>query len=274
MKILIACDMEGITGVTVWDHVDPSKLEYQRFRHLMTGDVNSAIEGAFEGGADVVIVADGHWNGTNILIEELDKRAQLNCGLGTAPFSMMQGIDETFDGVIFIGYHARASSQYGVLDHTWSSKISNLWINDVLVGEYGLNAALAGFFDVPVVMISGDQTVCAQARELIGNIETAVVKQATGRFSAACLPPEISQKLIRETAGKAVARLKIGDRPDPYSLSTPVTVTIEFISSEMADKAERIPGAHREGVRVSIPSSDMRAAYLAFRAAANLASLE
>jgi D-amino peptidase len=273
MKILISSDMEGISGVTLWDHVDPSHSEYQRFRRIMTADVNAAIKGTFEGGADEIIVTDGHWNGTNILIEEIDKRVQLNSGLGTAPFSMMQGIDQTFDGVILVGYHARASSQDGILDHTWSTNITNVWLNDVLVGEYGLNAALAGYFGVPVIMITGDQTACAQALELIGNLEFAEVKQATGRFSASCLPPEVSQELIRQAAFKAVMRLKNGDTPKPYLLASPVLLTIDFMTSDMADKVERIPGAYREGVRVKISAPDMSAAYNSFRAAAGLASL-
>jgi D-amino peptidase len=273
MKILIACDMEGISGVTSWDHVDPSHSEYQRFRRIMTADVNAAIEGAFTGGADEVIVTDGHWNGTNIVIEDLDRRAKLNTGLGTSKLSMMEGIDGTFAGVIFVGYHARASSPLGVLDHTWSTKISNVWLNEKLVGEYGLNAALAGSFGVPVIMISGDQTACGQAEELIGEIEKAVVKIATGRYSATCLPPVKAQELIRTSASNAVQRLIKKDNPKPYVASSPVNITIEFIASDMADRAERIPGAVRNGVKVSIPSPDMRTAYISFRAAAGLASL-
>jgi len=273
MKILIACDMEGISGVTTWDHVDPSHSEYQRFRRIMTADVNAAIAGAYTGGASEVIVTDGHWNGTNIVIEDLDKRVKLNTGLGTSKYSMMEGIDGTVNGVIFLGYHARASSQQGVLDHTWSTKISNVWLNEKLVGEYGLNAALAGSYGVPVIMISGDQTACGQAEELIGKLEKAVVKIATGRYSATCLPPAIAQELIRTTASSAVQRLKKGDAPKPYAVLTPVNVTIEFIASDMADRAERIPGAIRNGIKVTIPAPEMSTAYIAFRAAAGLASL-
>jgi D-amino peptidase len=272
MKILIACDMEGITGVTMWEHVDPSQPEYQRFRKIMTADVNAAIKGAFDGGADEIVVSDGHWNGSNILVEEIDPRVRLNSGLTTAPFSMMQGIDESFDGVFFVGYHARASSQFGILDHTWSGKITNLWLNDALVGEYGLNAALAGYFGVPAIFITGDQTACGQATELLGMLETAVVKQASGRFSAECLPPSVSQAAIREGAKRALLRLKKGDVPDPYIVDTPITVTVEFLSSEMADRAERVPGASREGTRVAATLSDMREAYVTFRAMAGLAA--
>src|SRR5271157_1715023 len=153
----------------------------------MTDDVNAAVCGAFEAGTNEVIVVDGHWNGFNILIEELDPRARLNSG-SPAPFGMMQGIDQNVDGVFFIGYHARQGSQEAVLDHTWSNTcVANVWLNERIAGEYMLNAALAGHFNAPVLMISGDQTVCAQATEQIGALEAAVVKQASGHFSADCL---------------------------------------------------------------------------------------
>lgn len=271
MKILIAADMEGITGVVNWDQVTPGHFEYPRFRKLMTQDVNAAIKGAFDGGANEVVVADGHWHGTNILIEELDSRARLNSSTA-APHSMMQGIDETVDGIIFVGYHARQGSTSAVLDHTWSSKsVANLWLNDVLVGEFGLNAALAGYFAVPVIMVTGDQTVCAQTAELLGEMETAVVKQATGRYSAECLTPEVAQKLISEAAKRAVLNLKRGHAPEPFIIDTPVLVTVDLMTSDMADRALRIPGAQRDGNRVSVETPDMNAAYSAFRTIVGMA---
>ena len=179
MKILIAADMEGITGVTTWDQVDTKHPEYIRFRRLMTEDVNAAIRGAYDAGATEVIVADGHSRGSNILVEDLDRRARLNSG-SPSPFSMMQGIDESVDAVFFIGYHARNGSENAILDHTWSSRtVANVWLNDRLTGEYGLNAALAGYFGVPIIMASGDQTACQQMSELLGDVEMAVVKLAT-----------------------------------------------------------------------------------------------
>src|SRR5688500_19182509 len=209
MKILIAVDMEGITGVTTWDQVTPGHAEYGRFRKLMTQDVNAAIRGAYDAGAEEVLVADGHWNGSNILIEELDPRARLNTG-SPSPFSMMQGIDDSIDGVMFIGYHARNGSPSAILDHTWSSRtVANIWLNDMLTGEYGLNAALAGHFGVPVIMVSGDQTACAQVSELLGALETAVVKQATGRFAAGCLTPQAVQEMIVACGARAVEGLYV-----------------------------------------------------------------
>jgi D-amino peptidase len=238
----------------------------------MTQDVNAAIRGAMEAGADEVIVADGHWNGSNILIEELDPRVRLNTG-SPAPFSMMQGIDESVDGVFFIGYHARNGTPNAVLDHTWSSKaVANVWLNDILTGEYGLNAAVAGHFGVPVIMASGDQTACAQIVELLGDMEIAVVKQAVGRFAAECLPLQVTQDMIYLSAMRAVERLEEGDVPDPFVLDTPVRVTIEFFTSDMADRATRIPFTQRDGTRVSLSAPEMASAYNGFRAMVMLAT--
>ena len=258
--------------MTTWDHVTPGHVEYARFRKLMTQDVNAAIRGALEAGADEVIVADGHWNGSNILIEELDPRARLNSG-SPSPFSMMQGIDDTVDGVFFIGYHARNGTPNAILDHTWSSRtVANVWLNDILTGEYGLNAAVAGHFGVPAVMATGDQTACSQIVELLGDMETAIVKQATGRFAAECLAPSVTQEMIAQAASRAVERLLDGDVPDPFVLDTPVRVTVEFFTSDMADKASKIPFTQREGTRVSFTVEEMASAYSGFRSMVMLAS--
>jgi D-amino peptidase len=273
MKILIASDMEGITGVTNWDQVDPNHAEYPRFRRLMTNDINAAIRGAFISGADEILVTDGHDRGTNILLEELDPRAHLICGDFT-PLAMIQGVDQGVDGVIFVGYHARAGSQNGILDHTWSSKrVANLWLNDILVGEYGLNGAVAGHFNVPVLMLSGDQTACAQASELLGNIETAVVKKAVSRMAAECLPLQATGELIKKAAAQAVKRLKAGDAPKPYIVAAPVQVTIDFNTSDQADQAAIFPESRRlDGRRLALTADNMLAAYLAFQAALAMVS--
>lgn len=271
MKILIAVDMEGITGVTIWDQVTPGHAEYARFRKLMAQDVNAAVRGAYDAGADEVIIADGHWHGSNILIEELDPRVRLNSG-SPAPFSMMQGIDESVDAVFFVGYHARSGSPNAVLDHTWSSRVVNLWLNDILTGEYGLNAAVAGHYGVPVIMVSGDHTACAQMSELLGDVEMAVVKQATGRFAAECLSPQTTQELIYEAACRAVERLSQGAATDPFVLDVPIRVTVEFAESDMADRVSLLPYTQRDGTRVTFPAKEMETAYRAFRSMVSLSA--
>jgi D-amino peptidase len=266
MKILIAADMEGITGVVHWDQVAPGHAEYPRFRQLMTQDVNAAIRGACEAGAAELVVTDGHNNNRNILIEALDARARLNSGTG-APLSMVQGADQGVDAAFFIGYHARIGAQNAILDHTWSDeRVANLWINGQLFGETGLNAAVCGHFDVPVILISGDQAVCAEARQLLGDLETAEVKHAYGRMAAECLPPTVSQEIIFTAARRAVERLRSGQAPRPFKINPPITMQVDFVQSEMADKAMIMPGARRLHDRqVSYLASDMPTIYFAFR---------
>ena len=270
MKILIAADMEGVSGVTNWDQVTAGHPEYTRFRRIMTEDVNAAVRGAFDAGAKEVFVTDGHASGSNILVEELDPRALLNTG-SPSPLSMVQGVDEV-DGVIYVGYHARAGSPEGILDHTWSSKtVANVWLNDILMGEYGLNAAVAGHFDVPVLMVTGDQTACAQTVELLGDLESVVVKHATGRYSAECLPPKAAQDMIQKAAEKAVSRLAKRKAPEPFVLEEPFLLSVEFFNSAMADHAMRMPGANRDGTCVSLSLPEMVTVYNTFRALVALA---
>lgn len=265
MKILIAADMEGITGVVHWNHVAPSHPEYTRFRRLMTGDVNAAVRGAFDGGAGEVVISDGHNDGRNILIEELDPRARLNSG-SPAPFSMVQGIDGGVDGVLFVGYHARIGAPYAILEHTWSDeRVYAVRLNGRMVGEIGLNAAVCGHFNAPVLMISGDQTACAEARELLGAVETAVVKTASGRMSAELLPPDASGHLIYTAAHSAVRALVEGNAPQPLRLNAPISIEVEFVQSEMADKAALLPAATRTNRCVQYTGADMPTIYAAFR---------
>jgi D-amino peptidase len=271
MHVLIAADMEGITGVVNWDQVTPGQSEYERFRLLMTEDVNAAVRGAYEAGAEQVIITDGHSGGTNILLEKLDPRGVLNCG-SPSPYSMVQGVDST-EGVLFVGYHARAGTPNAILDHTWSSRcVRNVWLNGVLVGEYGLNAAVAGYWNVPVIMISGDQTACAQAVELLGELECAVVKQASGRFSAECLSPKNAQETIQKASCAAVTKLKRGKEPKPYRVEKPVTLMVEFSTSDMADQVMWMPRAERQGTRISVVVDDMPEAYHLFRGMVALAA--
>jgi D-amino peptidase len=266
MKILISADMEGITGITTWEQVTPGKTEYLRFRSIMTADVNAAVRGAFDGGADDVAIADGHWNATNILLEELDPRAKLNSG-SPSPFSMMQGLGEDVSGVIFVGYHARQGSRNAVLDHTWSDTcVANVWLNDVLGGEYSLNGALAAHYGAPVLMATGDQTACAQMEEQFGAIETVVVKQATGRYSAECLPPDLTHRMIEASAKLSVQRLLKHEVPLSFMVNAPIKITVELQSSDMADRAMLLPGVIREDRKLTFTAEDMPIAYSSFRA--------
>jgi D-amino peptidase len=238
----------------------------------MTDDVNAAISGALEAGVDEVLVADGHWNSDNLMIELLDSKARLNYGT-PSPFSMIQGIDEDVDIVFFIGYHARAGTQAAILDHTWSNiNVANVWINEHLVGETGLNAAVCGHFGVPVLMISGDLAVANEAKELIPEIHTVVVKQASGRYAASCLHPKEAQNLIRQGAKLAIQAYQNGQGAQVFKVSQPVQIKIEFKSTEMVDKSQIVPGVERLSSKTLLfNAEDMPTAYQTFRTVVRMA---
>lgn len=271
MRILIAADMEGISGVVSWDHVNPDHKEYSRFRKIMTDEVNAAIRGLFEGGADTVLVVDGHAGGRNLLIEDLDPRVQLHSG-SPSPLGMVTGADADINGAVFVGYHARAGTKNAIADHTWSGKrVANLWLNGDLVGETGLNAAVCGHFDVPVLMVTGDRAVCREATTLLGDLETVAVKEGTGRQAAHCLPPEVACEQIHDAARRAAARLRAGNAPRPFRASAPVVMTVEFPDSAMADRAALLPGTEREERRIRYTGEDILVVLRAMRTALALA---
>ena len=185
LKVFISADMEGIAGVVNSDQTSSSGNDYNLARRWMTEEVNAAIRGALEAGATEIVVNDSHGSMRNIIVSELSPAARLITG-SPKPLSMMQGIDDSFDAVIFIGYHAHAGTKDGVLDHTYSgSRIASIRVNGMELGETGLNALIAGWYGVPVVLVAGDSTVCSQAQEKLGKeLEVAPVKEAVGRYSA------------------------------------------------------------------------------------------
>ena len=273
MRILISADMEGISGVVDPTHVTSTHTEYQRFRKIMTDDVNAAIRGAFAGGATQVVVSDAHGNKTNILVEYLDERAEINSG-GIAPFGMIEGVEDRYDAAMFVGYHACMGTPIAILSHTISSaRVASIWMNDRLAGEIGLNAALCGYFGTPVILISSDLAGCKEAEQWIPGIEQVVTKVATSRHSARCLATAASQKLIEKSAKSAVERFAAGQGPKPLVMESPVKIVLEVLQAAMADTAAALPGGERlDGRKIAIPAGEMPAAYRALRAAINLAS--
>jgi len=224
-KIYISADMEGVVGVVTNEQLGPTGFEYQRFREFMTQEVNAAIEGALAGGATQVVVSDSHGNGQNLLIEKLPRDVLL-VRSWPRPLMMMQGIDSSFAGAVFIGYHAGTTSMEGVRAHTISSaRLADVRLNDRSMSEAGINAAIAGHFNVPIIAISGDDVVVKETTALLGNVEGAVVKWANGFHSATTMMPEASYQLIREKVQKAVGRIKDFK---PYKVAAPVKLDVRF----------------------------------------------
>jgi D-amino peptidase len=242
LKVYLSVDMEGVAGTVTGDQLGPTGFEYERFRGFMTNEALAAIEGARAAGASEFVVSDSHGNGENLLIERFPKDVTI-VRSWPRPLAMMEGIDESFDAVLFIGYHASTTNPQGVRAHTMSSaNLADLRLNGVSVPEAGLNAAIAGHFNVPVVMISGDDAIVKEAQALLGPIEGAVVKWALGFHSARTLTPESSCDLIREEAKKAISRLK---ERKPYRVKAPVTLDVRFKNYRPSEVLAYLPVVER-----------------------------
>ncbi len=270
MKVFISADLEGVTGVVHEEHVMRDGREHDRARKFMTQEVNAAVEGALEAGATEIVVNDSHGTMRNIIPEELHEAAELVTG-SPKPLSMMQGIDDTFDAAFFVGYHAMPSSFSSVLGHTYHGRVVyNLKVNKRIMGETGVNAAVAGYYNVPIVLVTGDETVTREAVELLGKVETVAVKKAVGRYAAQCLAPLKARKLIKEAAFKALKR--IGEF-EPFKLKPPITFEIDLINTGMTEMAMLIPGVKQIASRtVAYTSNDLVEAFKAFRAIIALAT--
>ena len=225
-KIYISVDMEGVTGAVTDQQLSPAGFEYERFRRFMTEEVLAAIDGARAAGAVEILVADSHGNGQNLLIDELPDEVKV---VRSWPrrLGMMHGLDSSFDGAVFIGYHSGTTNPDGVRAHTNSSAtLADVRINDRSVNETIWNAAIAGHLGVPVIAISGDDATIAEARTALGDgFEPAVVKWAHSFHSATTLTPSAGQAVIREAVERGVRRR---EQIEPYRVRTPVSVTVRF----------------------------------------------
>ena len=242
LKIYISADMEGVVGAVTGDQLGPQGFEYNRFREFMTEEVKAATEAAFEAGATEVVISDSHGNGENILIERLPRNVTV-VRSWPRPLMMMEGIDSTFDGVIFLGYHTSTTNMSGVRAHTISSaRLADVRLNGTSMPEAGINAAIAGHFGVPIIMISGDDAIVKEATDLLGNIEGAVVKWAISFHSAKTLTPETAYGLIRDKTKRAIARIK---EFKPYKLKEPVTLDVRFKAYRPSELLAYLPIVQR-----------------------------
>ncbi|BCE06197.1 M55 family metallopeptidase [Bacillus paralicheniformis] len=268
MKLYMSVDMEGISGLPDDTFVDSSKLNYERGRKIMTDEANHVIDEAFKSGCREVLVNDSHSKMNNLLIERLHPEALLISG-DVKPFSMVQGLDDTCDGAVFVGYHARASMR-GVMSHSMIFGVRHFYINDQAVGELGFNAYVAGYYGVPVIMVAGDSEAAAEAEELIPNVTTAAVKETISRSAVKCLTPEKAGQLLRERTAYAIQNrgqvkpLTPPDRP---------VLRIEFANYGQAEWASLMPGAEIEPQTTTVryQAKDILEAYQAMLVMTELA---
>ncbi|EWM09868.1 M55 family metallopeptidase [Kutzneria sp. 744] len=267
MRILISADMEGATGVTWPADVEPGTEQWQRFRRMFNGDVNACVRGLVSGGADDVLVNEAHDTQRNLLLEELDERARMLTGKHK-PLSMMQGIDSGVDGVVFLGYHTGAGAE-GVLSHTYlGNSVTGVWLDGVRASEGRLNAAVAAEHGVPVLLVTGDDKTCEDADAYVPDAGKAAVKECVSRYSAICLPPARTGKLIEEQARLAMAR---AGRVEPVFSGHHMEVA--FDAAHLAAAAAVIPTVERISLlRVGYDAPTMTEAMMAFKIVTNIAS--
>jgi D-amino peptidase len=264
VKIYMSVDIEGCAGVVDREQGNlAGGAEYALGRRLMTEETNAAIEGALEAGATEIVVNDSHAQMRNIIPTELHQQATLIQGRVKHAF-MVEGLDETFDAVFMVGYHAAAGVRDGVLNHAFHPY--ELRYNGVVWSEIGLTASVAGHFGVPVALVTGDDAAVRDAEALLPPHVGVSVKRGISRMGGESLHPVEARRLIREGAKAAVERVRDG-AVNPLAVSTPVTIEIDFYYSPQADVTALIPTIERIGDRtVRFESPDAVAAYRTFLA--------
>ena len=265
MRVLISADMEGVTGVTNPRDCEPGHPRWEYHRRFLTGDVNAAVAGFAAAGATEILVNEAHADQRNLLLDQLDDRATLLIG-NHKPLGMMEGIDREPDAVAFVGYHTGAG-EAGVLAHTYlPNTVTSVLVDDVPASEGRMNAMLAAEYDVPVVLVTGDDLTCVDARSYAPEAVGVAVKTCIDRYSAICLPPAVSATLIREGASQglhtvhAARSLRSATRAEaitPISPGGGHRWQIAFDAAHLAPWATFIPGVEQldeRTVRYALPT--------------------
>ncbi|MGW4911599.1 M55 family metallopeptidase [Streptomyces sp. NPDC004270] len=269
MKILISADMEGATGVTWPGDVLPGTPQWERCRSMFTSDVNAAVLGFLDGGADEVLINEAHWSMRNLLLEQLDDRAEMITGRHKT-LSMVEGVQHgDVDGIAFVGYHTGAGME-GVLAHTYlANSITGVWLNDVRASEGLLNAHVVAEYGVPVVLVTGDDLACEDALGYAPEALKVAVKDHVSRYAAVCRTPARTAADIR-AAAKDAAGLAV--RHEPVT-GGPFTVALEFDAEHLALSATVVPGVERTGERkVAYTEGTMYDAIRTFKAVTTIVS--
>ncbi len=261
VRIFISVDMEGIGGIGTGKMTNGAGKDYSTGRELMTAEVNTVVEAIFEHGPAEILVNDSHGDMQNLLHTRLDPRVTYIQG-NIKPLGMVQGLDGSFDGAIFLGYHARAGTDGGFLAHTGSGSVKGLWLNGVEVGEGGLNAHYAGSYGVPILVAAGDLTFANQFGALVST-RAVITKEAIGYQVARLVHPEVVRSRLRDATHAALADL---DNATPLQVSDPINIRMHFASTTRADVLQAIPGMRRvDGTSVEYDAKDMTEAYQLIR---------
>jgi D-amino peptidase len=244
MKVFLSSDMEGTAGVVDWEQCVGDGPQAAAGRELLLAEVNAAIEGALAGGATEIVVNDSHSTMRNLPPAALAGQASYISG-SFKPLYMMQGLDDSFDAVLFVSYHGSIGAPAG-LSHTYNPRaVMEARLDGVVTGEAGINALVAAHYGVPVVLVTGDRVACEETAAIIPGVHTAVVKEPVSRIAAHSLHPARACALIRETAEQAV-RAAAGAAPPPLSQAT---LEVSVRTTDVAEAASWVRGVERTGPR-------------------------
>lgn len=240
MKIFISADIEGVTGITDWAEADPTQPDYAEFRERMTAEVAAACAGALAAGASAIVVKDAHWTGRNLQAERLPQPVQLLRSWSGHPYGMVQGLDESFDAALFVGWHSGAWCGGNPLAHTLSSsRLMGLRVNGQWVSEFQLYAWAAALERVPVLFVSGDAALCETVRTVDARIATVAVSRGLGAATLAEHPA-----VMRERIRSEVERcLQTAPRAQPLALPPHFDVQVVCKDARHAWRKAFYPGA-------------------------------
>ncbi|MBY7144715.1 M55 family metallopeptidase [Virgibacillus sp. NKC19-3] len=268
MKLYVSVDMEGITGLPDHTYVTAGKHNYERGRKIMTEETNYVIDAASKFGCKSILINDSHSKMNNLLIEDLHPEAELITG-DVKALSMMQGLDETYAGAMFVGYHVRAG-QFGVMSHAMIHAVRNFYIDDKPIGEMAFNAYVAGFFGVPILLVSGDDQAAKEAEELIPNVVTVAVKETISRSAVKSLTPKKAGALLKEKTKQA---LENRHQVQPLTPPNSPTLKIEFNNYGQAEWAHLMPNTEiiPDTTIVAYQAKDILEAYQAMLVMTELA---
>jgi D-amino peptidase len=253
MKLFLSTDFEGTSGIVAWEQIIEGNSEYEQGRSLLTNEVNAVISGALEAGATEFVVNDSHHYMRNLHPQDLLGQAMLITGKHK-PMYMMEGLDSSFDGICFVGYHGSIGAERAVLSHTYNpGAIWEVRINGDVVGESAINALVASHYNVPIIFISGDEVTVQEAQSIAPDAEKIVVKQSLGRFAAAHIHPNVACEMLRRGASRAVSNLK---QMHPPAYTRPVSLEVTFLVADMAEMALWVRGVERVGPRTIMISSE------------------
>lgn len=233
-SIYVMVDLEGISGIYSNEQLTPDGIRFGEGKRFVTAEVNACVSALKAAGAGRVYVRDVHGGSYSLIYDELsgDADAYILGESGDCRYPMM----EECDGVILLGYHAMAGTPGAILEHSMmSTKIQNYDINGIRVGEVGIDAGGVGDFGKPVILVTGDDRVCAEAKALLPWTETVCVKRALSVYGGAMLPQKKAHEAIAEGVKRAMARM---DEMKPYVFAKPVRLRVEMI------ERGPLPGTH------------------------------